>query len=387
MIDSKFKLATQLLENDLLPNDVAKSLGISVPTLYRCIPSASRLNFSRDKMSNNTINEKMQIIRYKSEEGKFQIDVQLGDETIWLNQKQMGELFDKDVRTINEHIKNIFKDKELNKNSTIRNFRIVQIEGTRRVKRSIDHYNLDMIISVGYRVNSKKGTQFRIWANQILKEYLIKGYALNESKLKKQTEQIKRLKEGLKIIQSAQKEPLGDAETKGLLLVLSDYTNSFILLNQYDTGNFSKSGLCETVTEKISFDEAIEAIDGLKKRLMSLKEATPLFGSLKDYSFDGILGNIVQSFDGKYLYQSIEEQAAHLLYFIVKNHPFVDGNKRIGAFMFIWFLQKNHHHLKKDGEKKVNDNALVAITLMVAQSLPDQKDIMIELIINLIKTN
>lgn len=189
------------------------------------------------------------------------------------------------------------------------------------------------------------------------------------------------------MIQNVQTESLNQDETKGLLTVLTEYTHSFILLNQYDTGKFPKGGLNEGLTEEIDVKEAMHAINSLKKRLILQEEATSLFGNSKNDAFAGILGNIVQSFNGKYLYPSIEEQAAHLLYFIIKNHPFVDGNKRIGAFMFIWFLQKNKHHLKNNGKEKINDNTLVALALLVAQSLPDQKDIMIELIINLIKDN
>ena len=246
-------------------------------------------------------------------------------------------------------------------------------------------YNLDAIIAVGYRVNSKQATQFRIWANSVLRDYLIKGYALDEQRLKTQSRQIKELEKTLNLFQKAQSKILSHSEASGLLSVLTDYTHSFILLNQYDTGNFPEGGLNTNVTVEITLSRARKAIHDLKRRLMVQQEATELFGQPKDESFEGILGNIVQSFGEEYLYPSIEEQAAHLLYFIIKNHPFTDGNKRIGAFMFIWFLQLNQHHLKRSGESKINDNALVAIALLVAQSDPNQKDTMIKLIINLIK--
>ena len=203
--------------------------------------------------------------------------------------------------------------------------------------------------------------------------------------MKQQTKQIVQLKKTLALFQEAQRASLRDDEAKGLLSVLTEYTHSFILLNQYDTADFPTGGLNSNITEEIKADEAMYAIESLKKKLMAEKEASSLFGNLKDDSFNAILGNIIQSFDSSYLYPSIEEQAAHLLYFIVKNHPFTDGNKRIGAIMFIWFLQRNKHHLKKNGETKINDNALVAITLLVAQSQPNQKKVMIDLIINLIK--
>ncbi len=336
-------------------------------------------------MDNHNENTKKQTLIYQTDDGSFQTEVQLQGETVWLNQKQMSDLFDTSSDNIGLHLKNIYAEGELSEEATVEDYSVVRTEGARKVKRLIKHYNLDAIISVGYRVNSRKGTQFRVWANQILKEYLLKGYTLNEVRLKQQLESIEKLKKGLALIQRAQIESLEQDEAKGLLTVLTEYTHSFILLNQYDTGHFPKGGLSKGLTEEISIEETIHVINRLKEKLIVQREATPLFGKSKDDSFAGILGNIVQSFNGEYLYPSIEEQAAHLLYFIIKNHPFVDGNKRIGALMFIWFLQKNKHHLKNNGEAKINDNALVALAILVAQSQPDQKDIMIELIINLIK--
>lgn len=335
-------------------------------------------------MDNNG-NIQKQVLIYQADDGSFQTEVHLKGETVWLNQKQMSDLFGTSIDNIGLHLKNIYSEGELSEEATTEDYSVVRIEGTRKVKRLIKHYNLDAIISVGYRINSRKGTQFRIWATQVLKEYLLQGYSLNEARLKQQLEAIDKLKIGLALIQSAQLESLDQIEAKGLLTVLTEYTHSFILLNQYDTGHFPKAGLSKGITEEISIKEAMYAIHSLKEKLITQGEATPLFGNSRDDSFVGILGNIVQSFNGEYLYPSIEEQAAHLLYFIIKNHPFIDGNKRIGALMFIWFLQKNKHHLKNNGEAKINDNALVALALLVAQSQSDQKDIMIELIINLIK--
>jgi prophage maintenance system killer protein len=337
-------------------------------------------------MSNPTENQK-QVLLYQAEDGSFQTEIRLELDTIWLNQNQMSELFNTSTDNIGLHIKNIYSDGELSEEATTEDYSVVRLEGKRKVNRRVKHYNLDAIISVGYRVNSKQGTKFRIWANKVLREYLLQGYALNESRLKQQTKKIVQLKETLALFQEAQQTSLGHDEAKGLLSVLTEYTHSFILLNQYDTDNFPQGGLSENITEEINTKEAIYAISLLKKNLMADKEASSLFGNPKDDSFNAILGNIVQSFDGKYLYPSIEEQAAHLLYFIVKNHPFTDGNKRIGALIFIWFLQRNKHLLKKNGEAKINDNALVAITLLVAQSPPNQKKVMIDLIINLIKEN
>lgn len=337
-------------------------------------------------MSTNTasMNQKQALI-YQTEDGSFQTEVRLESETIWLTQRQMAELFGTSTDNIGLHLKNIYAEKELSEKATAEDYSVVRLEGKRKVNRTVKHYNLDAIISAGYRVNSKQGTQFRIWANKVLKEYLVQGYALNESRLMQQKEQIDKLKATVMLFQKAQLETLGYTEASGLLSVLTEYTHSFALLNQYDTGNFPKGGLNEQVIDVITPEEALEAIGRLRETLMEQKEATVLFGSPKDDSFNGILSSIVQSFDGQYLYPSIEGQAAHLLYFIVKNHPFIDGNKRIGAFMFIWFLQRNKHHLKRNGEPKINDNALVAITLLVAQSTPSQKEIMVNLIINLIK--
>lgn len=325
------------------------------------------------------------VLLYQAEDGSLKTEVPILADTVWLTQKQMADLFNKDVRTINEHIQNIYSEEELTAGATIRKFRIVREEGQRNVGRDIDHYNLDIIISVGYRVKSKQGTQFRVWANGVLKEYLIQGYALDQARLKSQKQQIQELEKTLRLFQHAQSEGLSHPEASGLLSVLTDYTHSFILLNQYDTGNFPEGGLNTNITVEITISEAMTAIHDLKQRLSAKQEATELFGYPKDETFAGILGNIVQSFGGEYLYPSVEEQAAHLLYFIIKNHPFTDGNKRIGAFMFIWFLQRNQHHLKRTGESKINDNALVAIALLVAQSDPAQKDTMTKLIINLIK--
>lgn len=341
----------------------------------------------RELMSANSSSSthQQQALIYQAEDGSFQIKVRLDSETIWLTQRQMAELFGTSTDNIGLHLKHIYAEGELLEKATTEDYSAVRFEGTRKVSRKVRHYNLDAIISVGYRVNSKQGTQFRIWANKVLKEYLVQGYALNESRLVQQTKQINQLKETLMLFQKAQQDALGYSEVSGLLSVLTEYTHSFVLLNQYDTGNFPKDGLNEHVIDVINHNEAIQAIDSLREKLMAQKEATALFGSPKDESFIGILGSIVQSFAGEYLYPSIEEQAAHLLYFIVKNHPFIDGNKRIGAFMFIWFLQRNKHHLKKNGEPKINDNALVAITLLVAQSEPGQKEIMVDLIINFIK--
>ena len=252
-------------------------------------------------MSNNEENQK-QVLIYQAADGSFQTEVRLESDTIWLSQKQISELFNTSTDNIGLHIKNVYADGELNEETTTEDYSVVRFEGKRKVNRRVKHYNLDTIISVGYRVNSKQGTQFRIWANKVLKEYLLQGYALNESRLKQQTKQISQLKETLKLFQEAQRASLDHDEAKGLLSVLTDYTHSFVLLNQYDTANFPTGGLSANITAEIKADEAMYAIDSLKRKLMDEKEASSLFGNLKDDSFNAILGNIIQSFAGKYLY-------------------------------------------------------------------------------------
>ncbi|MCX6188626.1 MAG: type II toxin-antitoxin system death-on-curing family toxin [Bacteroidetes bacterium] len=321
---------------------------------------------------------KGEILIYESIDHQTQVEVTFEAETVWLSQKQMSLLFNKNLMTINEHIKNIYQEGELDENPTIREFRIVQIEGKRPVTRKVLFYNLDIIISVGYRVKSKQGTQFRQWATQRLKDYLMKGYALNQKRLDELGRMIQLIE------QSGKTETLQLNEAKGLLEILGNYTKSFVLLNQYDSQNLQTGKLSEDITYEIKCDEAKTAIVELKKQLIAKKEATELFGKEKDESFQSSLLSIVQTFDGQYLYPSIEEQAAHLLYFVVKNHSFSDGNKRIGAFLFVWFLEKNKHRFKSSGELKINDNGLTAITLLVAQSKPDEKEIIIHLIVALI---
>jgi len=321
---------------------------------------------------------KGKIILYQSPDTGFEVQVRLDQETVWLSQKLMAELFDKDSDTIGLHIKNIYGEGELLEAATTEFFSVVQQEGNRQVSRNIKFYNLDAIISVGYRVNSKRGTQFRQWATQRLKDYLVQGYAINQRRLA----ELQRVVEIIENTRSS--DDLHLSETKGLLDILHGYTRSFVLLNQYDSHSLPDTPLDENITYEIEYVAAKAAIVELKATLIRKKEATELFGNEKDNSFHGILGAIVQTFGGQYLYPSVEAQAAHLLYFVIKNHPFSDGNKRVGAFLFVWFLEKNKYLLKKSGELKINDNALVAIALMVAQSDPADKEIMIQLIIHLI---
>lgn len=322
---------------------------------------------------------------YTASDGTTRLSVTFEQDTVWLSQKQLAELFGKDVRTVNEHIGNIFDEQELTQDSTIRKFRIVQKEGKREVTREIEHYSLDVIISVGYRIQSAQGTRFRQWATARLKEHLVRGYTLNEERLRVQQDNIRQLEHTLTLFQQNLIDQAGLDEARGLVRVIADYARTFVLLNQFDSERLPLTDFSGTIRYEIRYDEAVDAIALLKQDLMGRHEASTLFGGQKDESFAGILGNIVQSFGGEYLYASVEAQAAHLLYFVIKNHPFSDGNKRIGAFLFIWFLERNRHHLKASGEVKINDNALAAIALLVAQSDPAHKELMIHLIMNLIR--
>ncbi len=312
---------------------------------------------------------------YKSSNGETQIEVRFEEDTVWLNLNQIAELFGRDKSVISRHFSNIFKEQELSKNAVVAKNATTAPDGKTY---QVDYYNLDAIISVGYRVNSKQGTQFRIWSTQRLKEYLIEGVSINKQRLS-ELEKIVEIIEKTNYLNTNQL-----SEAKGLLNILNNYTRSFILLNQFDSSTLALNKLNENITYEIDYIEALHAIKTLKNELIKLKEATELFGNQKDNTFEGILKSIVQTFDSQYLYPTIEEQSSNLLYFIIKNHPFSDGNKRIGAFMFIWFLEKNRHLLKNNGERKINDNALTAIALLVAQSNPNDKELMIKLICNLI---
>lgn len=320
-----------------------------------------------------------QIEIYQTKDKQTQVEVKFEGDTVWLSQQQMAELFGQTKQNISLHINNCFKERELDKKATVKDSLTVQKEGKRLVTRSVDYYNLDVIISVGYRVKSKRGTQFRQWATQRLREYLVKGYTINEKRLAD-------LEQAIRLVQlTGEGKELSATEAKGLLEIITNYTQSFILLNRFDSNELAPGRLNEKITYEIEYDEAVKAVAELKKQLVKKKEASALFGNERDGAFGGILNSVVQTFGGEYLYKSIEEQAAHLLYFVIKNHPFTDGNKRIGAFMFVWFLEKNKHRFKKSGELKINDNALVALALLVAQSDPNDKELMVNLVINLIK--
>ncbi len=318
---------------------------------------------------------------FKSEDGKTQVQVVLEKETVWLNLNQMVNLFQRDKSVISRHLNNIFKEKELERMATVANFATVQTEGEREIKREIEYFNLDVIISVGYRVKSKRGTQFRIWANRILKEYLIQGYSLNEKRLIQQNELLKDLRESVKILGNVLKfKALSNDESVGLLKIISDYAYALDILDQYDYQSLQIHATSGKEIYQLTYDEAIKQIELAKKYYGN----SELFGNEKDDSFKSSIATIYQTFDGTDLYPSIEEKAANLLYFITKNHSFTDGNKRIAAFLFLYFMEKNSILYDEKGNKRIADNALVALTLMIAVSRPEEKDVMVKVAINLI---
>ena len=322
-----------------------------------------------------------EIIIYQAPDGQTSIDVKLEEETVWLNQAQIVDLFQSSKANVSEHIKHIYQSGELEHIGTVRKFRTVRQEGKRNVNRDLEYYNLDMIISIGYRVNSIRGTQFRVWANKVLKDYLTKGFAINEKWVQEQGRQLEELKQTVKLLGNVlETQPLNSDEATGLLKVLTDYTYALDVLDRYDHQVLEIVATTKEELFQINYAEAMKAIDGLRDKF----GGSTLFGNEKDQSFQGSLAAIYQTFGGEFVYPSIEEKAANLLYFVIKNHSFSDGNKRIAAFLFVWFLEKNRILYKKDGSRKIADNALVALTLMIAESKPDEKDIMVKVVVNLI---
>jgi prophage maintenance system killer protein len=328
--------------------------------------------------------ESGEIIIYQASDGQTSIEVKLENETLWLSLNEMATLFGRDKSVISRHLKNIYNEGELSQDATVAKNATVQNEGNRRVSRAIELYNLDAILSVGYRVNSMRGTQFRIWANRILKEYLVKGYAVNEKLLKEQSAQLGELKQAVKLLGNViETKNLNTDEATGLLKVITDYTYALDILDQYDHQSLEIKSTTGKELFQITYSEGIKAIKGLHSKF----GGSALFGNEKDESFQGSLAAIYQTFGGKDLYPSVEEKAANLLYFVIKNHSFSDGNKRIAAFLFVWFLEKNNILYKHDGSRKIADNALVALTLMIAESKPDEKDMMVKVVVNLINNN
>ncbi len=306
------------------------------------------------------------------------IQVKLENETVWLTQNDMQLLFWRDQSVISRHINNVFKDKELDKESNMQKLHIANSD------KPVAFYNLDVIISVWYRVKSLQWTQFRIWANKILKDYLIKWYSINKKRL--QEKWYKELEQTLDLFKKTLKSwNLTQDEAIWLLDIITNYTNTWLLLQNYDEDKLVKEGKTKKLNYKLESKESFDSLMELKQNLINKKEATDLFARLRDLDWlQAIFWNIYQTFDWKELYNSVEEKAANLLYFVVKDHPFIDGNKRSWAFLFILFLVRNHILFEKDWTKKINDRALVAITLLIAESNPKDKEIMVRLLINLI---
>lgn len=307
---------------------------------------------------------KNELITFKDGTLELNVPVSWEQETVWLTRNQMAELFDRDVKTIGKHINNALKE-ELD-NSTVANFATVQMEGGREVERNIEHYNLDMIISVGYRVKSTRGVQFRKWANSILKQYIIQGYAVNANRMNQ-------LGEVIRIMKRTE----NSLDAKQVLSVIEKYSLALDLLDDYDHQTMKRPDGNKAVYI-LSYEECRQVIDSMK-----FSTDSGLFGNEKDDSFKGSIGNIYQSFAGQDIYPTLEEKAANLLYFITKNHSFSDGNKRIAATMFLYFLDKNGI-LFTDGNKLIDDHTLVALTIMIAESKPNEKEMMISVIMNCI---
>ena len=323
------------------------------------------------------MNQDNQIIIYQTADNQTQIDVRMENDTVWLTQAQMAELFQKDRTVISRHIRNVFNEGELLQEGTCAKIAHMGHDGLQQYETVF--YNLDVIISVGYRVKSQRGVQFRQWANRVLKQYLIKGYAVNE---RIRHEQICELRQLVQVVgRTLQNKELDQTiESQDLLDVVVDYTYALDILDNYDYERLSIEKTTQQALFYATYENAMEQI----KRLRNKFGASVLFGNEKDDSFKSSIGQIYQTFDGKELYPSVEEKAAMLLYLVIKNHSFSDGNKRIAATLFLWFLNNNQILYNIDGSKRISDSALVALTLMIAESKTEEKDVMVKVVVNLI---
>lgn len=321
------------------------------------------------------------IIIYQPKRGDVKLRIILEAETVWLDARQMAQIFKVNRPAIVKHINNIYKTGELEKKSTCSKTEQVAADGKTR---KINLYNLDMIIAVGYRINSRQATRFRIWATKVLKRYLIQGYAVNRQRLLKAEEKFRQLQETITFLQTKSRSRLLQGQEKEILDLLSDYSKTLTLLHQYDNNKLqqSKKGYSKFV---LQYNLCLNVIAELKKKLVSKKEAGSLFGNEVDCKFKGIVGNLYQTFNKKELYPSMEEKAANFLYLAIKDHPFSDGNKRIASFLFVYFLDRNNYLYRESGEKKINNNALTALALLIAESRPKEKSQMIALTSQLLK--
>lgn len=331
---------------------------------------------------NKQVNE--QIIIYSSEDGQTQVDVRLVNETVWLTRQQIATLFGRDYKTVSKHINNALKE-ELEGLEVVAKFANTTLHGAIEGKtqtHEIDYFNLDVIMSVGYRVKSKRGVQFRQWANKVLKQYLINGYAINERIRKEQIGELRQLVGMLG--RTIKSQPLlSNDETNALFEVVTDYTYALDTLDNYDYERLTIEKTTSEESFRATYDNAMEAINGLRDKF----GGSALFGNEKDDSFKSSIGQIYQTFGGEELYPSVEEKAAMLLYLVTKNHSFSDGNKRIAATLFLWFLNGNRILYHPDGSKRIADSTLVALTLMIAESKTEEKDVMIKVVVNLINKN
>ena len=321
--------------------------------------------------------KKGEIIIYKTSKNEVDLKVRFENETVWLTQMEIAELFGKERTVITKHIKNIFADKEINLKSNVQKMHIANSD------KPVEFYSLDVILAVGYRTNSARAIHFRKWATSVLKKYLLQGYAINEKRLLEAREKFQELQTAISFLQEKSKKELLSGQAGEILNLLSDYSKTLTILEQYDKGQLkeSKGGKTKFILE---YGDCLKIIAELKKELVMKKEASDLFGNERDGSFEGIIKGLYQSFGGKELYPSIEDKASHLLYFIIKDHPFSDGNKRSAAFLFVYFLDKTNFLFKKSGERKINDNALVALALLVAESDPKEKETMVKIVKNLL---
>ena len=313
------------------------------------------------------------IIIYQSEDGKTQLDVKLEGETVWLSTRQMAELFNKEESNIRRHVNNVFKEAELKREN---NVHFLHVNG---VKKPVPYYTLDVIISVGYRVHSQRGVRFRQWANGVLKQYLVKGYAINENIRKQQIAELRQL---VQVVgRTIQQQPAKSTdESNALFDVVVDYTYALDTLDDYDYQRLHIARITKEEPFYATYENAMHEIDLLRQKF----GGSVLFGNEKDESFKSSIGQIYQTFGGTELYPSVEEKAAMLLYLVTKNHSFSDGNKRIAATLFLWFMNNNNILYRPDGSKRIADNTLVALTLMIAESKTEEKDIMVKVVVNLI---